>query len=1004
MATYLQGVTDIVPQIAPFQPDFGLVQKTLSTLQSRYDQGFASLKNAYNQVLNAPLSDVGNRAVKDQFFKEAQNRLKDLASVDLSLPENQSMAENVFAPFWEDNMIVQDAGLTKWYQNETRKASATRDAQDEKVRSQYSDVAVRYLQNGWEKLQQAGRDPDKYNRLEKRRFVPFQDIQGYLDNRAKDEGLKIEWKAPDGPYMKTIRGGPESLTSFETFAENALGDKFDDQFRIMGIVDKEEKIKGLKSLNPGLSDEGALDQLSHSVVQNLKKQYDLKQSSLQNELTNVQSRLESYGKKGLSASQEQEASTLLARESNLKTLLEKTSAKLNKFKDETRASQEWAAQADSYFSDSFKQRAIRSWANAKASNQQISYDINPVWRENMTIDYQKQDLALKWREDNRQERELEWKMKHPWRKGSSGKGSGDNDYDGYDDDGTSGDPESVGKYEGLGSTDITKLGSAYERFVENKQALWDYAHSEIFDIKKGLGSLLYGFDVDDATAAKYMSVMDKLRVDQNAPLNDQEKTIFNGIGAKLKTYTGVDAAKNFAGARTAILEAARKKLVEKTAKGGSGFTDDDVEILDSYTNATQALKKYEALESERNRLVQEHITKDPETYKKILIVKNGKYDIATSGDIVKDFKPITLRSAESGDTSTLTAKQFAELYVKGDFNYAGEGEVFISGKKFYVNKFDGHDGAFDTIRAFNDYYYDRSDDLAHAYNPNALEVKYGSSQEQKKLRDQLNTRIVPNLSEYQTQTGKMGVVVGYDLTDKHSGGVAAGMINEAANAANREGIYIGKAYSQEDTMNDAVIQLMSQGREELKKHISKVNLNTVGVNGRPSLEIILKPVSGNDKLKIGDKDMTELAGKKIEIDLNPNPSGDLLRKVRYNSGLYIYGSLLNGGHYDADPIMDAAGFHCTVAADRATNPSGVIIRYTRKLFNQSKGIMEDQPEQKEFYSFAERNPDEIMAYVHQLFRANLRDNAGLQKLYQQQNPELRTVQDLRAAYDQQRGQ
>jgi len=998
MSTYLQGGTDMMPQIAPFQPDFGLVQKTLSTLQNRYDQGFASLKNVYNQVLNAPLSDVDNRAVRDQFVKEAQRRLQDLASVDLSLPENQTMAENVFSPFWQDNMIVQDTGLTKWYQNETMRAKATRDSLDEKVRSQYSDVAAQYLQNGWEKLQDAGRDPDKYSKLEKRRFVPFQDVQAYLDDRAKAEGLKIEWKAPDGPYMKTIRGGTESLPAFETFAENALGDKFDEQFKISGIVRKESEIKRLQAINPGLSDEAALDQLSHSTIADLKKQYEQKSTSLQTELTSIEKRLEGYGKTGLSTAQQEEVNALFARQDKLTAQFKQTTEKLNKYKDEKKTSQDWVAQADSYFADSFKQSAIRMWANEKASNQQIEYDINPVWRENMTIDYQKQDLALKLRAEDRQERELEWKMKHPGRRGGSGSGDG---YDGYGDSPDEDDalnPETTGRYEGPGSTDITKLGSAYERYVEKEQSLWDAAHSAIFDIKTGVGSLLYSLNIDDSKAGKYISVMDKLGRDPDSKLNDEEKAVFKEVGDKLKDYTGIES-RDFGTARAAMLEMAKKKLSEKTVSGGAGLSDEDMMVLDNYTNATNSIKKYESLEKDRKQIVQGELSKQPDVYNNILINRNGKKDVATAKDYEKVFRK-SYALYKGGPE--LTPRQLAEAYISGDLGVFWGDHEMVGYKGSYFDQIDHGEPYMNAImdideKEFNQQFQELKKDLS------TLQNAHGMTEDQKALREKLNQRVSRFLPEYQSQTGKMGVVVGYDLTDKHSGGVATGMINEAANAGNREGIYIDREYSKKDGINDAVIQLMSQGREELKKHISKVQLNTVGVNGRPSLEIIMKPVSGNDKLQIAGMDMTELAGKKIEIDLNPQPSGALLRKIRYNSGFYVYGDLLEGGHYDSDPIMEAAGFRCTVSADRATNPTGMVIRYKRKLFNVEKGMMEDQPEKKEFYSFADHTTDEAMDYVHQLFRANVRDNATLQKLYQQRNQGLVTIDDLRAAYNQRKG-
>ena len=56
MATYLQGVTDYVPQFQPYQPDLNLYSNVLQTKQTQYDTAWKSLNNIYGQYFYSDLS------------------------------------------------------------------------------------------------------------------------------------------------------------------------------------------------------------------------------------------------------------------------------------------------------------------------------------------------------------------------------------------------------------------------------------------------------------------------------------------------------------------------------------------------------------------------------------------------------------------------------------------------------------------------------------------------------------------------------------------------------------------------------------------------------------------------------------------------------------------------------------------------------------------------------------------------------------------------------------
>ena len=51
MATYLPGVTDYIPQVQPWSPDFNFYQNVLERKQQQYDTGWEKVNNIYSSIL-----------------------------------------------------------------------------------------------------------------------------------------------------------------------------------------------------------------------------------------------------------------------------------------------------------------------------------------------------------------------------------------------------------------------------------------------------------------------------------------------------------------------------------------------------------------------------------------------------------------------------------------------------------------------------------------------------------------------------------------------------------------------------------------------------------------------------------------------------------------------------------------------------------------------------------------------------------------------------------------
>ena len=115
MATYIQGITDYIPKIQPFKPDFNFFQSALQAKQQQYNAGYNKVSALYGELLNSELLREPNKERRTQFFQDIDNEIKRLSGVDLSLPENIDQASKVFQPLINNDYFRRDLAYTKQY-------------------------------------------------------------------------------------------------------------------------------------------------------------------------------------------------------------------------------------------------------------------------------------------------------------------------------------------------------------------------------------------------------------------------------------------------------------------------------------------------------------------------------------------------------------------------------------------------------------------------------------------------------------------------------------------------------------------------------------------------------------------------------------------------------------------------------------------------------------------------------------------------------------------------
>lgn len=296
MATYIQGLTDYIPQIQPFQPDFNFYANVMQARQSKYDAAKKKINTLYGSLLNAPLSREDSAKRRDDFFKMIDQDIKKISGLDLSREQNVDAALNVFQGFYEDDLIAKDMATTRKLQNQLKTAENYKLCTDaEKCNGVYWEPGVKKLQYQMEEFKNmSAKDALNFNLENYDAYVPWKEKamklvidKGYSVER--DE-LKGDWivhnqngeLVQDGLYglFKSVYGDdPRVQKNYQTQAEVNRYDFVYANEKTYGSKEKAKEVyvksimeRGIKSLDKRIKvTTDAYDQLNNRQLELEKK-------------------------------------------------------------------------------------------------------------------------------------------------------------------------------------------------------------------------------------------------------------------------------------------------------------------------------------------------------------------------------------------------------------------------------------------------------------------------------------------------------------------------------------------------------------------------------------------------------------------------------------------------------------------------------------------------------------------------------------------------------------
>jgi len=240
MATYLQGVTDYIPDYQPFQPDLNFYGNLLQAKQNQYDTNWQSLNNLYGQLYGADLTHELNIKKKDELLKQIDFNVKRITGLDLSLEQNVTQAMQVFKPFYEDRYLMKDMAWTKNWKNTYNSANALKNSQDEKQRKQWWSTGVQGLDIRRQMFKDA--TLDETLNMGNAQYTPFVNaVTEYLDLAKKyDVGAVTQLPDESGLYLVRKKNGELILPTLQNMflAEYTNRPDIQDMYREQAFVER----------------------------------------------------------------------------------------------------------------------------------------------------------------------------------------------------------------------------------------------------------------------------------------------------------------------------------------------------------------------------------------------------------------------------------------------------------------------------------------------------------------------------------------------------------------------------------------------------------------------------------------------------------------------------------------------------------------------------------------------------------------------------------------------
>lgn len=925
MATYIPQISDQGLQTGLYTPDFSFLAANQQKKEQQYAQGLSEVASGYNAILNAPVTDNGNKAMKDQYAKTAQQGLKKLSTSDLSLPTNVAQAEALYAPFWQDNILLQDIAFTKYSQSELGKLDSWKNSKDEGIRSQYSADNQLWIQQGLEDFSNANRDPEVYKKLQKRSATPFYDIEADVNAAYKEEQSKgVDNVNTYGNTIVTEHNGIRSKDAFRTWYLSKVGSKYDQQLYITESVRVHQAKQEILRQNPGmdprsLDEHFAGEQMSKldraytgniEAYNNIVKDWSKKYTDLYTQIQSQGGNMSPQDKANLDYFQMQiDANHKEA--DKYRNEYERYGSGDRNSENYRRTFTDITEHPEDYLAGIQKSIMADNWATGMSvMNTSTKVELNPGWKAYVEEADKAADRTLR-------QREIDATMRGQtlglYEKTGTTTPGGQQDsrfnqpgYEGWirkdgtiGADGTGIPNPASGSFIGPQTIDPANLDLKVSKVQEIQDAKMNTITNEIYS-PTGIAAALGADGLDATTIINFTEGAKQGAV--TGYMSPAQVTAWNEVKSVLKS-NGIptDDISGPKGMEQALLKYSAIAAGKLLNSGNVALVKQGRNLIKAYMDISGERDIVLANKTELDRVVKEEIATKP-AYKKIRTT-DGR--IVTENDMQGDLIPlqlVTIRNHITDPTphqETIDPKEFAKEHIAGKVSVTSVATT--DGPRMHITigdkEFLGPDP--------------RSPNYAqqNAVINNFIH-KYGTSSEFSGLVKQASAIVVPKLHIY--DNGLIVQSMQYDPNIKGQEGMAVGVSKEVVNPANTD---ISRAYIEggkpgENADMLKIVRNVVSSVEHLKKYTNGFH-PTITPDGNRALAYTFKSNLPDTKIEGVDADKFE--GKTFVIPVNPNSTTPVIKSIPWNEGSYIHNNLLyKSDPVVSDPIIQASGYRSVI--------------------------------------------------------------------------------------------
>lgn len=208
MATYIKGADTYLPDIKPFTPDYKFLSAVLETRKDKYDSNFKATNDIYNKVVYSDLSREDNRIKRDQYAENIAPQIERISGLDLSLQQNADAAQSIFAPFYDDDLIVSDIVHTAQYRKQSEYANRLLESGTAEGADRYSESGVASLNYKMDDFINAS--PEKAMAMAAPNYVDGVNLFNMSQDILSEMDLSMEMDmgvTADGKYMIRQKNG-----------------------------------------------------------------------------------------------------------------------------------------------------------------------------------------------------------------------------------------------------------------------------------------------------------------------------------------------------------------------------------------------------------------------------------------------------------------------------------------------------------------------------------------------------------------------------------------------------------------------------------------------------------------------------------------------------------------------------------------------------------------------------------------------------------------------------